>query len=187
VPVVLGTESLVFKSLILTQAHATTLMAHLPESLRMQNFKLAYSLLNDGSDFSSFYHKARSHKSTVLLIQTTDGAEFGCYSASTWHEESSYYGTGVSFMFRFKRESADDIDVYRWTGKNALFQHGTDATIAVGGGGEGFGIVLEKDFSACASYPCETYGNPVSLASLHEAEAAATCGVANVELWSFQL
>jgi len=188
VPELLGTRSLVFNSLILTQAHATALMAHLPESLRMQNFKLAYSLLNDGSDMSSFYHKARSHKNTVLLIQTTNGAEFGCFSATAWHEESSYYGTGVSLMFRFKSESADDVDVkvYTWTGRNNLFQYGTAARIAVGGGGEGFGIVLEKDFGACASYPCETYGNTTSLTSLDE-DASATCGVANVELWSFQL
>jgi len=186
VPELVGAESLVFTSLILTQPHATTLMAHLPESLRMQNFKLAYSMLNDGSDMSSFYKKAQPHKNTILLIQTTDGAILGCFTASAWHEESAYYGTGVSLMFRFKHQSADDIDVYTWTGKNTLFQYSTQAKIAVGGGGEGFGIVLDKDFSTCASYPCDTYGNTVSLASL-EADSPATCGVSNVELWSFRL
>jgi hypothetical protein len=186
VPELVGAESLVFKSLILTQSHATALMVHLPESLQMQNFKLAYSMLNDGSDVSSFYKKARPHKNSILLIQTTDGTEFGCFTASAWHEESSYYGTGVSLMFRFKHQSADDIDVYKWTGRNTLFQYSTDAKIAIGGGGDGFGIVLEKDFSSCASYSCDTYGNTASLASL-EADLTATCGVSNVELWSFQL
>jgi hypothetical protein len=180
----LGAESLVFKSLILTQPYATALMAHLPESLRMQNFKLAYSMVNDGSDVSSFYKKARPHKNSTLLIQTTDGAVLGCFTATAWHEESAYYGTGVSLIFRFK--STDDIDVFPWTGKNTLFQYSTETKIAVGGGGEGFGIVLEQDFSTCASYPCETYGNTASLASL-ETDSAATCGVSNVELWSFQL
>jgi hypothetical protein len=48
VPVILGTKSLTFESVIFTQQHAIALYEHIPKSLQMQNIKLAYSMLNDG-------------------------------------------------------------------------------------------------------------------------------------------
>lgn len=230
IPELRGTDSLTFSSVILTVPHALALFTHLPDSLRMQHFSLVYSMLNDGSDLTSFYNKVKARQSkgssseksggcmyTVLIIQTVQGAEFGCFSASLWKNQGAFYGSGQSFLFKFRRNSiaeegagntgntglpnhentAVGIDVFKWTGMNTLFQYGSDEKIAMGGGGKagGFGFVLDKDFYACESTACDTYGNPGSLDERSESSeggkgagtGAGGSTVANVELWTFQL
>ena len=198
IPELVGTEKLTFGH-TLTQAHAIALYRHLPRHLSMQNMRLAYSLSNDGSDLNSFFAKARGLSNTVLVIQTVDGAEYGCYSASEWKNTPTYYGSGESFIFSVAAgtsaggdpaapagvDSAITIVPYKWTGANTLFQFSSSEQLAMGGGGGGFGLLLENDFDIAESLPCETYGNPCSLDSLNSDGTSSK--VCNVELWTFTL
>ena len=139
---------------------------------------------NDGSDINTFYQKAKGKTHSVLVIQTVDGAEFGCFSASEWHSSESYYGNGENFLFSFT--DTETMQVYKWTGIGTLFQFSNQEQVALGGGGEGFGILLKNDFDIVESLPCDTYGNKESLDK--DNAITNTCSkVANVELWSFQL
>jgi hypothetical protein len=185
-PDLVGTEKLMFVSLIFTQNHAISLYRHLPGHLGMQDMKLVYSMSNDGSDLCTFYQKARGHSNTVLLIQTVNGAEYGCFSTSEWREQVSYYGSGESFIFSYQDQNT--INAYKWTGKNTLFQFSSKEQIAMGGGGEGFGLLLKNDFDIAESVPCETYGNEKSLDYRNSDSGSSTSSrVCNIELWTFVL
>ena len=145
-------------------------------------------MLNDGTDMSSFYQRARRHSNTVLLVQTIDDMLIGYFSACAWHEDASYYGSGESMLFSFRQKDSDNVDVYKWTGKNVLFQYSSATKIAAGGGGGGFGFILDNDFRSVASYACETYGNMQSLLSGPSPDSLSLgSNVVNAELWTFQL
>ncbi len=183
IPELVGIDKLMFVSLILTQNHAIALYNHIPSHLGMQDMKLVYSMANDGSDLHTFYQKSKTLNNTILVIQTVDGAEYGCYCASEWKNTPSYYGSGESFIFSY--ENNNKINVYKWTGINTFFQYSNNEQIAMGGGGEGFGLLLKDDFDISESLPCETYGNSVSLDIRNTNSTASK--VCNVELWTFQL
>ena len=51
----------------------------------------------------------------------------------------------------------------------------------MGGGGDGFGFVLDSDFATGESYRCATYGNPI----LVEKENGSF-RIANAECWGFE-
>ena len=56
----------------------------------------------------------------------------------------------------------------------------------MGGGGGGFGFVIDADMSCCGSSPCDTFGNASSL-DLSKDNDSPVSRIANVELWTFQL
>lgn len=99
----------------------------------------------------------------------------GAYTATEWRNQGdNYYGSGESFLFSYKRTSSSttnsssssssnddtelDIDAYKWTYRNSLYQLSNNTQLAIGGG-EGFGILLTNDFRYVESMPCDTYGN----------------------------
>lgn len=54
----------------------------------------------------------------------------------------------------------------------------TDESVAFGGGGGSFGLLLEDDFASGCTGPCETFGNePLCSESMFQ--------VATLELWGF--
>jgi TLD len=51
----------------------------------------------------------------------------------------------------------------------------------MGGGGDGFGFVLDSDFATGESFRCKTYGNPVLVDKEN-----GSFRIANVECWGFE-
>lgn len=196
-------------SLIFTQLHAKAIQPHLPEILRMKKYSLTYSMFNHGSDLTTFYNASKSKLDTLLIIQTLEGSVFGGYSNAEWRPQANYFGSGESFLFSFDaltsttkdsdgdtteteeavemEENTLQVHTFRWTYANTLFCFASHGQLAMGGGGDGFGLVIDKDFSTVTSSACQTYGNTTSLDSRRVGEAGEGSRILNLELWSLEL
>ena len=75
---------------------------------------------------------------------------------------------------------SDIVAVFPWTGLNDLFMWSNNENIAMGGGGEGFGFVLDCDFLTGSTTTCETFANPPLVNADGE-----TFNIKNVEVWGF--
>ena len=178
-----------YGSLTLNVNMAKSLRMHLPETIQIQSFKLVYSLYNHGTELTTFYKNARGSDYTLLLIETIDGGVFGGFCSREWKPVAQYFGTGESFIFSIRKEERGDeyaTDIYKWTTRNDYFCFADHEKIAMGGGGGGFGFVIDSDFHSCGSNACDTYGNTSTLDLSKRADSPVS-RIANVELWSFQL
>jgi hypothetical protein len=88
-------------------------------------------------------------------------------------------GSGESFLFRFNPDN-NMIEQYRWTGENDFIVLSTTKSIGMGGGGKGFGFILDQDFETGESSSCSTFNNPPLTKSEN------TVKVLNVECWGFE-
>ena len=66
-------------------------------------------------------------------------------------------------------------------GANDFFVWSGQQQIAMGGGGEGFGFVLDSDFATGESFRSATYGNQILVEREH-----GSFRIANVECWGFE-
>jgi hypothetical protein len=72
-----------------------------------------------------------------------------------------------------------DIEVFKWTGESEDCQLLSRDRIGAGGGGNGFGFLIEDDLSRGTSAPCLAYDNPCLVSS-----ADGLFEVANIEIWA---
>lgn len=149
---------------ILTNDFAKQLRPKLPRILHIDSMVLLYSLTQNGSDFTTFYLNMKNTEYAVVLIETISGEIIGGFASSTWKVSSTYYGTGESFIFKIDKES-NTIYSYQWTSANNFFMYSTEHQIGMGGGGDGFGFILDTDFRNVSSKCCATYGNPCLLST----------------------
>lgn len=163
---------------ILSQATFQYLQDHgIPETLRGNRWERCFAIGRDGDSFVSFLDKCAPFRHTLLVIQTSEGEILGGFVTQTWQgqegygKRNSYYGTGQSFVFSCRGNPettqtttgrAPETQIFKWTGLNDYCQicDVEKAQIAMGGGGNNFGIVVEDCFSRGQTGFCETYGNP---------------------------
>lgn len=74
----------------------------------------------------------------------------------------------------------DEVIIYPWTMENDFIMWSSAKRIAMGGGGDGFGFVLDDDFLTGQSNPSSAFGNP-PLTSYR-----GSFHVTNVEVWGFE-
>ena len=84
-PILLG------ESGILTVHHAKQLRDFLPSMQQIENWRLLYSVLNDGADLQSFFRKSKNHKYTVLIARTMNGEIFGGFNSVEWLKSSTNF------------------------------------------------------------------------------------------------
>jgi hypothetical protein len=189
-PTLIGSSN--FGELTFNTKLASALRPHLPEVMQIQAYKLVYSLYNNGSDLASFYKGGKGYDYTLLIVETLDGCVFGGFCSREWKPLGSYFGTGESFIFGCgapgKEQKEGDapyaLSAYTWTHMNNYFCFADLEKIAMGGGGQGFGFVIDADFRSVGSSSCVTFGNDKSLDIANES-GTPTSRIANVELWAF--
>ena len=69
---------------ILTTERAKQLKKIVPPSQQSEDFKLLFSLVDDGNDINTFYALAADYKYTLLLVETMDGDIFGGFNSVEW-------------------------------------------------------------------------------------------------------
>ena len=75
----------------------------------------------------------------------------------------------------------DSFQYFGWTEKNDYFMWCSSEKIAMGGGGEGFGFVLDSDFHTGGTSRSETFNNdPLS------SSENGVFKIVNVEVWGFK-
>jgi Oxidation resistance protein len=159
----------------------------LPPNVLFSKWKRLYSLQRDGDSFVGAFMKRVQHEDrTLLVVQTTNHEIMGAYSNSPWkgHGTSGsvhFYGSAQASLFSINKDT-NEINVYKWTGKNRFIQvcDMQHKLIALGGGGkEGeFGLCIEDDFRIGSTGPCETFDNP-QLCSENQFD------ILNIECWGF--
>ena len=84
-PILLGNSS------ILTISHAKQLRKYLPSMQQIENWRLLYSVLNDGADLCSFYRRSKNHKYTIIIAKTMKGEIFGGFQSTCWASASQNF------------------------------------------------------------------------------------------------
>jgi len=161
-------------SSILTPGSIGKLEASLPGMYQGYDWELVFSSERDGEDINEFHQKAKEVDATLLIIRDTEGYRFGGFSAVKWEIQSSYFGTGESFLFTL----SPDFSVYPWSRANSYFMLCNEDSLAFGGGE--FGIYLDEDLQSGSSEPCKTFSSPC-LASSPDFNVSA------IELWAFRM
>lgn len=159
----------------------------LPPNVLFSKWKRVYSLQRDGDSFvGAFMKKVQHEDRTLLVVETTNHEIIGAYSNSPWkgHGPSGsacFYGSAQASLFSINKDT-QEINVYKWTGKNRFIQvcDMQHKLIALGGGGKDgeFGLCVEDDFRLGSTGPCETFDNP-QLCSQNQFE------ILNLECWGF--
>ena len=163
---------------ILTLDYARQLRNYLPRMLQIENISLLYSMLNDGSDLTSFYRNTKCSQYSILIVETTKGGIFGGFTSVPWKISTKYYGTGECFLFKVDNGK---VIHYPWTLQNDFFMYSSADQLAMGGGNDGFGFIIDKDFITGSTHPCTTFNNP-SLTN----EEGTSFKILNAECWGFQ-
>jgi MFS family permease len=191
---------------VLTPPLMKALQGQLPYSCSDQNFWIRYSLSRDGDSFAALEIKILLAKNTIFAVETLQGDVFGCFMTNQWRKTGQYEMCGESFLWRMKHQrqalpKADedhaslppqdehtlddiarregDIEIYRWTGNDENCQFFSKERIGAGGGGNGFGFVIDESLWRGSSAPSVTYGNPILVANPN-----GDFEVANIEVWA---
>ncbi|EPE03655.1 oxidation resistance protein 1 [Ophiostoma piceae UAMH 11346] len=90
---------------LLTSTVAEEIRIMVPERLRIEeDWKLAYSLDQDGASLATLYEKAARYDEHrigfVLVVKDQDGGIFGAYLTEYPRPSSHYFGTGECFLWR---------------------------------------------------------------------------------------
>jgi hypothetical protein len=142
----------------------------IPTSLRMYQWKRVFTITRDGDAFITMLEKCETYKNTLIALKTTSGHILGGFASEPWKDQDgydkrhSYFGTGVCFLFSdFPKSSKSDqeLSIYSWTGMNDYCQicEVDKQFIAMGGGEDDFGLVIEDSFLRGSTGHCATFGN----------------------------
>jgi LysM repeat protein len=199
------TPQIIGDAKILTADLVKQIQPELPESMRLNDWVILYSMLDNGTDLTTFYRLVGRHACTILFVQTLQGDVFGGYTQSRWQVALHYCeflslllldlltdrcvscsfidGSGESFVFKLNK-SDGAVSVYKWTGLNDLFMWSTEDRIAMGGGGDGFAFVLDNYFITGETCCSKTYNNPVLDSNADK--SSSSFRISNLEIWGFR-
>jgi murein DD-endopeptidase MepM/ murein hydrolase activator NlpD len=180
VPFVLAAPKIRGTSQILSLEQMTQMRDRLPPILQIEAWTLVYSLLSHGADMSSFYRNTRRRRHLYIVIRTFEADVFGGFVATDIKQSPDYYGNGECFLYRF--DSEGEMNTYRWTGDNDFFILSNGKSLAMGGGGDGFGFVIDADFEAGETSSCKTFDNP----KLAPKSASGHFKIQDIECWGFE-
>ncbi|KZL72094.1 oxidation resistance protein 1 [Colletotrichum incanum] len=90
---------------LLSHGVAEEIRIMLPERLRiMEDWKLIYSLEQDGASLTTLYQKAADYQGRrvgfVLVVRDDAGGTFGAYLSEYPHPAPKYFGNGECFLWR---------------------------------------------------------------------------------------
>lgn len=95
--------STVASATLLNSAMAEVLKDFLPAQIQWKtSWRLVYSPRLHGVSLKTFYRRMQKEGPSLLLIQDHRGYVFGGFASMSWRQGDRYYGTGESFVFRFR-------------------------------------------------------------------------------------
>ncbi|XP_051262452.1 nuclear receptor coactivator 7-like isoform X2 [Dicentrarchus labrax] len=143
-------------SQLLDEHHLKRLSTQIPARTQGYKWQLVYSTAIHGSSLKTLYRNMADLDSPVLLvIKDMHKKVFGAFSSEPFRASKYCYGTGETFLFSFN----PDFQAYRWSGENSYFVSGNLESLAIGGGGGGFGLWLDADLYHGSSFSCPTFHN----------------------------
>lgn len=167
---------LVGESSLLCNDYVRKLAKNLPPRTEGYSWVLVFNTSIHGYSLHSLYRNMAGWESPLLIIlRDSEGHLFGALTSCSLRVSDHYYGTGESFLFRFRDE---ELEMYKWTGENNFFMKGDMDCVCIGGGEGDFGLWLDGDLYHGRSHPCKTFANEV-LSSKEDFI------IADMEAWGF--
>lgn len=168
----------------------------LPSTVKTMTWERIFSVGRDGDSFYRMIERAKYFRYTIMVMETTTGHILGGFVARPWETSNkTFYGTGQSFLFAnhpkgCSRNNDDDGDdflhIYKWTGDNHYYQIVCDMIggykLAMGGGEDSFGLVVNNNFTKGATGRCSTFDNP---ALIPDSTTGGTFGIVSFEVYGF--
>ena len=170
---------------VLTPALMEALRGFFPAAVSKENFWLRYCKDRDGGSLATLLFHVRVSRHTLLSVETKDGYVFGAFCSTPWRMNDSWFGSGVSFLWRVKspryrkgRKTRDfshdnEMEIYPFTEHDRKIQYCTRRTMAIGGGvwehpeaspypGKpvGIGLTIDGDLMGGETNSCATFANP---------------------------
>ena len=140
---------------ILSDENVAGLLGSLPRRYAIKNWQLVYASELHGYSLYTAYRKfaarrADSSSTPGFFIAVMDANQhvFGAFSTEVLRVNSTYFGTGESFLAKLHPEFA----TFPWTGKNSQFVLAKEDMLAFGGGGK-FALWLDSSFEKGTSDP----------------------------------
>lgn len=172
------------RSELMEPFHIQQLSKNLISAAVGHDWMLLYSTFKHGMSIQTLYRNMTEYgdNPVLLFIRDTTLQSFGAVLSCQLKISEHYYGTGESFLFKFKPNTAEailELKVYQWSGENDFIVKGNPDSLVLGGGEDGqFGLWIDDQFYHGSSYMCKTFNNECL-----SSKADFICN--GVEVWGF--
>lgn len=163
------------QSQFLSKSMRHRLRRELPKLYQLRHWQLVYSPPEHGCSLQTFYRNASEYSATLLIVQDEGKRVFGGFISESIRVTKTFYGTGESFLFTFRRKNR--LDVFKASFLNEFYVTSDEESISLGSGGAP-GLYISHDLVHGSSGCSDTYLNPV-LSSTED------FNILNIELWGF--
>jgi len=158
-PKILGSKRDEDDASVTTEAQRKNIGLVLPIRFHRRHWRLLYSTREHGISLQTMYRHCANESPVLIIVQTTKGSIMGCFCGEAIHLSSKFYGSGETFVFRFKDYGT--FNSYHWTKQNEYFVLSSSSGIAFGGGATGgAAIQLDAEFKYGSSKKCATFNSP---------------------------
>ncbi|CDK29604.1 unnamed protein product [Kuraishia capsulata CBS 1993] len=175
------------KQRLLDLGLAEDLRLHLPLRLQItHNWKLCYSLEQNGSSLSTLYSSSLPDRSEtgkkigyLLVVYDQNHDKFGCYLNEHLRpmDRRAYYGNGECFLWKVEKgripSLTEDLTnssssslpvqfrlkVFPYTSLNDFIIYSNHSFISIGSGNGKFGLWIDENLVKGASSTVDTFGN----------------------------
>ena len=152
------------------------LCAEIPATHSLSDWHLLYATAEHGSSLRTLCRRCAGHSGpSVLVIESRDHRVSARFSRRR-RSRAAAATARECFLFHATRRA---VHAHRWErGRNAHFILGLPDSLALGGGGDGFGLFIDASIDRGSSARCATYQN-APLAG----PGSETFEVARLECW----
>lgn len=141
---------------IIEEEHFEILWGWLPSRFRIRDPVLLYSTHTQGYNLANISNSLQAIHPTILIIKTRNADIFGAFMTASWEPANGYKGNRDTYLWRLTNEHCK----FPYPeGGTEFFTRVSKDHIEIGGG-EGYGIYLDKELSKGKTQTCTTFHNP---------------------------
>lgn len=147
------------KSALLSDAIFNILSRGLPSWLHGSTCSVRYSTAIHGASLLTLLALSEEspYKACMIVIKDTIGHIFGGFVSQQLVPHREYFGNGECFVFCV----FPSTKLYTWSKRNDYFCYVSNENIGMGGGGDGFAVLLDEDLMQGSSSKSDTFLNPI--------------------------
>ncbi|KAG7098010.1 hypothetical protein E1B28_005318 [Marasmius oreades] len=153
---------------------AEKIRSNLPALSRLpRSWNLLYSLDQHGISLNTLYTNSEAAPQmktqsssgfatrigALVVIKDSGDQLFGVYVGDGVKRGKGYYGSGESFLWK-KESLKDQLEVYKWTGKNDYVALCDGEFLSFGGGDGAYGLYVDESLLEGSTARCPTFDNP---------------------------
>merc|ERR1719454_795784 len=131
-------------NILLQEQQIINLNNLLPARLIGSKWNLKYSTRLNGTSLKTLIRKCENSESpNLVILKTSCNSIIGGLSSHSIRVSEHFFGSGESFLFRFKNHDKPDLDQFKWSGQNSFFVRCDRETLVFGSSDGSYGIWIE--------------------------------------------